>query len=512
MNIATFLGNHQISQNPFQAEEARHDSVFIRIETACYHPDFQKILGDFLRPSSAIVFGERGSGKTAIRLQIEQRLSEHNRSNEHATQRCLPLIYDEHNPVLDRFSRSVRKTAPQDVLGEFRLVDHIDAMMSTIVPKIVDQALDEAPGTYGGPGDGGALELGGPNPKRFRQIDAQAKHDLLLMHLHYDRPDSTVLRTRRLKRALRLRSTNPIRGYRWMAAISAAVTLAGIGYFLLKQPSNAVWLWWVTLVLLLLFTGVMAGRLGLLWWKTHRLARELSGKLRVLNRPASSIRAALMNVNTRDLFGAGLPRTNDDDMRYAMFGRLLNISRPFGYRSILVLVDRVDEPTLINGEPERMRAFVWPMLNNKFLQQDRIGVKLLLPLDLRHLLNRETSEFFREARLDKQNFIERLTWSGAILYDLCNARLNACRPADASPMTLRDLFAQDVTQQDLIDALDQMQQPRDAFKFIYHLIQEHCSNVPEDQPQWHIPRPVLDHIRKQQVDRMSGMLRGVRPG
>jgi hypothetical protein len=44
------------------------------------------------------------------------------------------------------------------------------------------------------------------------------------------------------------------------------------------------------------------------------------------------------------------------------------------------------------------------------------------------------------------------------------------------------------------------------------LIQEHCSNVPEDQPQWHIPRPVLDHIRKQQVDRMSGMLRGVRAG
>ena len=96
---------------------------------------------------------------------------------------------------------------------------------------------------------------------------------------------------------------------------------------------------------------------------------------------------------------------------------------------MLVLVDRVDEPTLINGEPERMRALVWPLLNNKFLQQDRVGVKLLLPLDLRYLLNRETSDFFREARLDKQNLIERLIWSGSVLYDLCTARLNACRQA-----------------------------------------------------------------------------------
>jgi len=143
-----------------------------------------------------------------------------------------------------------------------------------------------------------------------------------------------------------------------------------------------------------------------------------------------------------------------------------------------------------------------------------VGVKLLLPLELRYLLNRETSEFFREARLDKQNLIERLSWSGAVLYDLCTARLNACRRTDpdAPPISLRDLFEETVTSQDLVDALDQMQQPRDAFKFIYHIIQEHCANVPQEQPQWKIPRPVLDGIRKQQVERMTGMLRGVRPG
>ena len=54
-------------------------------------------------------------------------------------------------------------------------------------------------------------------------------------------------------------------------------------------------------------------------------------------------------------------------------------------------------------------------------------------------------------------------------------------------------------------------EPRDAFKFVYALIQEHCANVPEERAEFKIPRPVLDTIRKQQVERMSGMLRGVRP-
>ena len=194
-----------------------------------------------------------------------------------------------------------------------------------------------------------------------------------------------------------------------------------------------------------------------------------------------------------------------------MFGRLLRVVRPFGYRTIMVLVDRVDEPTLINGEPMRMKAFVWPLFNNKFLQQDDIGVKLLLPLELRHLLGRETTEFFREARLDKQNLIDRLTWSGATLYDLCSTRLNACRRDGEPAVSITDMFDGDVAHRDLVDGLEQLQQPRDAFKFLYQVLQEHCRSVPDETPQWRIPRAVLDSVRRAQVDRMAGMLRGERP-
>ena len=177
----------------------------------------------------------------------------------------------------------------------------------------------------------------------------------------------------------------------------------------------------------------------------------------------------------------------------------------------MVLVDRMDEPTLVCGHSQRMRSVVWPMLDNKFLQQEKIGVKLLLPLELRHLLHKESAEFFQEARLDKQNMIDRLSWSGATLYDLCNERLQACVIEGSEPINLTNLFEDDVTREMLIDALDQMHQPRDAFKFLYSIVQEHCRMMTEDQASYKIPRLTLESIRRQQSQRVQELHRGLTP-
>ena len=163
-----------------------------------------------------------------------------------------------------------------------------------------------------------------------------------------------------------------------------------------------------------------------------------------------------------------------------------------------------------------MRSVIWPMLSNKFLQQDGVGVKLLLPVELRHMLHREDADFFQRARLDKQHLIDRLVWSGTTLYDLCSARLNACRAGSTSgggsePIALTDLFEQDVTRQDLIDALDQMMQPRDAFKFLYAVIQEHCRMVSQDEADYLIPRLTLESVRRQQAQRVQDLGRGMTP-
>ena len=504
MNINSFLSHYQIIENPFHDEEARHDSVFTRIETACFHPDFEKIMGDIRHPSSAIVFGERGSGKTAIRLQIEDQIARHNR--EHPHEKCLALAYDDLNPVLDQFHRRTKNQSPQEALDSLQLVDHIDGILSAAVPALVDAMLGERSHEHT------VFELGEQPWKVLRKEDAATKHDLMALQICYDRAADASTRTRRLRTAIRHRSHNSLKIFQVFGAIFAIIAMVAAGVFLFSSQQQHEWLWYGTIGLLGLGALLMGSMALWTWWRVRRIGNALASRVRVIDRPAVSFRNSIAALSSRDSLETGLPITDDDDLRFAMLARLLNVVRPFGFQSIIVLVDRVDEPTLINGDPSLMRAFVWPMLNNKFLQQDCVGAKLLLPIELRHELNRESAEFFRQARLDKQNLIDRLSWSGAVLYDVCSARLNACRAANAgAPISLRDLFEERVSAQELIDALDQMQQPRDAFKFMYAVMHEHCSNVPDDQPEFKIPKPVLDSVRKQQVERVSGMLRGVRP-
>ena len=503
MHVRTFLEHYQIRENPFRAEEAGQDAVFSRIEDVCRHPDFEKICGDLDRPATSIVFGERGSGKTAIRMQIEQEVDAYNLA--HPAERCLLIPYDDLNPVLDRFTRHRGMPGSPKALAEFRLIDHMDAVLGVVVPRIVDQLLGGLRGRKP------PLVIEDLTPKRLRHLDTATKRDLMMLQLCYDRPEAAAARTERLKRVLRFRSHNALGERKWAAVVTAVLFLGGLGFFLVTAPTEFRWLWWLLLGLVGLGAVGLTVRYLQLLMRTHRQARDLARHLRVADRPVTSYRAALAALRTEEVQTADLPMSDSDEPRYAMFARLMTAIAPFGYRSLLILVDRVDEPTLVNGEPERMQAIVWPLLNNKFLQQAGVGVKLLLPLELRYLLNREGSEFYREARLDKQNFIDRLSWSGATLYDVCTARLNACREEGAEPISIIELFGDGVTRQDIVDALDQMHQPRDAFKFLYQLVQEHCSNIPDDMPSFKIVRPTLDAVRKQQSERMSAMLRGVQP-
>ncbi len=78
MKIQDFLGHHGIAGNPFAEEEAQNDAVFKRrcLETT-FHPAWDKIFGDPAEPSTSIVFGEKGAGKTALKLQMLQQYQLH---------------------------------------------------------------------------------------------------------------------------------------------------------------------------------------------------------------------------------------------------------------------------------------------------------------------------------------------------------------------------------------------------------------------------------------------------
>ena len=79
MNIQQFLAHHGLIANPFVEEDAQTDQVF---KEHClretFHPAWEKIYGNPVDPSTSIVFGEKGSGKTAIRLQMFEHLMLHN--------------------------------------------------------------------------------------------------------------------------------------------------------------------------------------------------------------------------------------------------------------------------------------------------------------------------------------------------------------------------------------------------------------------------------------------------
>jgi hypothetical protein len=185
------------------------------------------------------------------------------------------------------------------------------------------------------------------------------------------------------------------------------------------------------------------------------------------------------------IVGQPLPAWQRTDDRYELLTKLQGVLRSLRFDGILVLVDRVDEPYLINGSTELMRALVWPMFDNKFLKHPGLGVKMLLPSELERLIDREDRDFHQRARLDKQNLIRSLAWTGQSLYDMANARLAAC-VKDQRTVKITDLFDPQVDQRRLMEAFATLRVPRHLFKFMYRLFTTHCNAHTEEQPVWNI--------------------------
>ncbi len=533
MNITHFFEHWKIAENPFRGEEARHDGVLARMAFASaglrldrkpapgtargsVHSDFEKILGEFMRPSTSIVFGEKGSGKTTIRLQIEDRVALHNQ--QRPADKLFLIAYDDLNPFIGELHE--RFSDPKDPLlpfKKFRLVDHMDALLSIAAGSISTALLGEdGAGPAGGIGD--ELHAGNPTEmaREVRKLPLALRRDLHTLLALYDTADVDGGRAAALRRLLRL---GPVKGETprrllaalgWIPAVGTLVALL-VARATLTETAQMV-LGSLTGVLAALYLAVLAKVWGLDRLALRSRARRLHQEMRAMPRGVAALGAALAGMDPGLRTPESLPMSPDADApRYAMMERLRRVLARFGYTGTLVLMDRVDEPTLVNGDAEKMRELVWPLLNNKFLQQDRTGFKMLLPLELRHALFRESAAFFQEARLDKQSLVERLTWTGPMLYDLCNARLAACVADGAAPVALIDLFAEDVKRTDLVDALEAMAQPRDAFKFLYRCLNDHCANVTADENAWRVPKLVLDQVRRQEAERVQQLQRGIRP-
>ncbi len=499
MNIRRFFDYWNLREDPFNAEEARHDAVYQRIMIeAMTHPDFDKIYGSPDHPATAVVFGEKGSGKTAIRLLMEQRFVQYNKDNPN--KKIWVIRYDDLNPILDRLSRS-KSIRGKDYVSAIQLSDHQDAILSIGITRLIDSfELDTETST-----EAKALR------KTIRKLPRQKRIDLATLALLYDQPTSGT-RGERWAKLVCLLGLGKFLGGKVPLAITVTGLAALVGGLVGTEfLSDAIW------PIPTALAGAVATVFGL--WQSagsalnaRRLRKRITASIRTVEYDHAALAGEISLIRPGTIDSEPLPTVDDHDSRYDLSQRFIRIINELGYQGIVVLVDRMDEPVAVSGDPTKMRSLVWPMFNNKFLQQENYALKLLLPVELGYLLNRENADFFRTARMDKQNMIERLEWTGATLYDICTRRLQGCQGERGRRIErLGNLFSEEVTHADIIDSLDQMHQPRDAFKFLYDVIQEHCQNTPDDQPIYTIPKLTLEQVRRRQSQRVRDLQSGLAP-
>jgi hypothetical protein len=489
MKVSQFLEHYGIERNPFAEEDAQTDPVFKNhCIDSTHHPAWDKVFGDPREPATSVVFGEKGAGKTAMRMQIAEYVRRHNQ--QHPDQKLFVVAYDDFNPFLDRFHgrTGARSRRADRVLSQWKLWDHMDAILALAVTSLVDTILQShSPHVSHNPFD----------TERVKQLDRHQCRDLLLLATYYDQSTAETFkgRWRRLRRQVRFPT--------WKSALPFAAgclgSLLAIGAWIwlaIQYPET----WRTRLAVGGLLAAVAASwsvwgwRMLTRTWQAYRVTRSV----RTGNRDVRSMRHALLRFTTTELAGQPCPGQDRTDDRYELLLKLQGVLHTLGFHGILVLVDRVDEPHLINGSAELMRLLIWPLLDNKFLKHPGLGVKLMLPIELTRYVRAEDREFFQRSRLDKQNVVSSFEWTGEALYDLANARMSACA-LDGSTPALRDLFEDQVTQQRLIEAFRTLRVPRRLFKFLYQLIVEHCHGHTDNDPDWKIDGRLFDTVLAQHL-------------
>jgi hypothetical protein len=364
----------------------------------------------------------------------------------------------------------------------------MDAILSQGVTTLIDDLLAKGP-------DGIAKS-------KLRSLPNHLRRDLLLLAACYDQSKRESMPTR--WHALRRRLGFWTWKGRFPFYLGMLGTVLAAAVFLFtrvqaagKLPENIADRMTVPISMP---TWIFESLIVLAWlpWLTKVIRRTwLAGSVvrryRVGKRYVNPLRKTLMNFTGRDLLEQPLPNKDRTDDRYELMGKLQNVLEHFGYSGMLVLMDRLDEPHLINGQAELMRAFLWPLLDNKFLKHPGIGIKMMVPIELRRFVDREDRDFYQRSRLDKQNMIPSLQWTGSALYDLACSRIAAVASDGKNP-TLRSLVDESVTDQRLIESFQTLRVPRHLFKFLYRLLVGHCNAHTDENPSFQISNQEFESV------------------
>ena len=477
-----FLASHQLLRNPFTEDDSQNDQVFIDLLAESgfrfNHADWEKFCGYPMGIGTSMVFGSKGSGKSAMRLAME-RIFE---NDPQTSDKILLVKYDNFNEFLEKIKQKIekkrnkiqnskwfgKKPVKQFFIDEFKLVNHLDSMLVCSIQSI--------------------FEKFSKHPQLLENIISGSIHfpenlkkDLYFLATVYLK-GSPDYYTKTLKSlAGKFLVNAPLEkiklwakdGINFLISSSvASILFAALTEFPMESP-------WTVLI----FFATFASHLSIfrLIKKTYfkKIAESLNSGILVRERETNDLSNSLANLDAEYLDSLTLKNMDikvNEELRFQLLKKLLQISSAMGFERVVVIMDRIDEPHMIMGDKEKMYEFIKPLWNNKLLQMDEnISFKMLLPKQLHEYVRKADSTDANIARWDKQKIIYPFRWSKGELYDLLSDRLRVCRENKSESYPLLSLFESDISKDKVLDVLDKLRQPRFALKFMYNIIRQGCA-------------------------------------
>lgn len=195
---------------------------------------------------------------------------------------------------------------------------------------------------------------------------------------------------------------------------------------------------------------------------THEIYSKINGLPLVFDHVRQTVK-----VTGAYLYKSGdIPK--DTEQRFTLLKYFIEILQLIGLSGIYLLIDRVDEHISINGDSEKMRRLITPLLSDQLLQLNSLGILMFFPYELQDLR--------KNYRSDRIKTICPLEWGPVQLIDLVEKRMGIF---SNKKIRLADLFLEDGAKYAQNIAVLTLT-PRNIFKFVERLIKEHCSLVEDE--------------------------------
>jgi len=198
-----------------------------------------------------------------------------------------------------------------------------------------------------------------------------------------------------------------------------------------------------------------------------------------LRKHGHNISAVVAAIATKWGFEAPALKSIDQEMKDEpltdIFNRLRDIIIGFGFSSIYILVDRIDEvPDLIN-DAESSQRFIAPLVNNlHLLESNNVAFKFFLWDRMEDFV---TAAGFRPDRIP----VYRLNWSDAELEDMLSRRLMAYSNGIVNNL---NQIADDSVYLDLHKLVCSLSigSPRDVIRLAQRIVDEHTRILDDGSP------------------------------